>query len=144
VRLFGLHSLAAPKGYLRMLAILLRQLNLYKIQMEWLSILAFFFVFIHLFAFVLYNKYRILQIIKHLSICRGKELSERDYQDLMESYTSFLGYAQGFPSKKHYNSLYTNPAFLTFYTKSSWLMKYLLSALAVGLVANGALDYFVP
>jgi hypothetical protein len=111
--------------------------------MEWLSILAFFFVFVHIFAFVLYNKYRIRQIIKYLSICRGRELPERDYKDLLESYTSFLGYAQGFPSKKHYNSMYTNSAFLTFYTKSSFMMKYLLSALAVGILANGAIDYFV-
>jgi hypothetical protein len=111
--------------------------------MEWLSILAFFFFFIHLFAFVFYNKYRIRQIIKYLSICRGRELSERDYKDLVESYTSFLGYAQGFPSKKHYNSLYTNPGFLTFYTKSSFMMKYLLCALAVGILATGASDYFV-
>jgi hypothetical protein len=111
--------------------------------MEWLLILAFFFVFVHLFALVLCNKYRIRQIIKYLSICRGRELPERDYRDLMESYTSFLGYAQGFPSKKYYNSLYKNPGFWTFYTKSSLMMKYLLSALAVGILANGAIDYFV-
>ncbi len=110
--------------------------------MEWLSILAFFFVFVHIFAFVLYNKYRTSQIIKYISICRGRELSDKDFRDLLDSYTSFLGYAQGFPSKKYYGSMYTNGEFLAFYTKSKFIMKYLFSALALGVLANVVIDYF--
>jgi hypothetical protein len=110
--------------------------------MEWLSILVFFFVFVHIFAFVLYNKYRIRQIIKYISICRGNELSDKDFRDLLESYTSFLGYTQGFPSKKYYGSMYTNSEFLAFYTKSRFMMKYLFSAVALGFLANGIIDYF--
>ena len=93
---------------------------------ETLSIAVFVFVFLHLFALVLYNRYRIRQMLYHLGLCRGRELTEKDYVDLLDEYTSFLGYASFSPNRKDYPSLYTNPAFAAFAQRSKRIMQYLM------------------
>ena len=87
-------------------------------------------------AFVLYNRYRIRQMLYHLNLCRGRELTEKEYVDLLDEYTSFLGYASFSPSRRHYPRLYTNPAFAAFTKRSKRVMQCLAGVLAVGILLN--------
>jgi len=103
---------------------------------ELLSIAAFFFLFLVLLGFVSYNRSRIRQMLYHLGLCRGNELTEREYVVLLEQYTSFLGYASFSPNRQHYPRLYTNPAFAAFAERSKRMMQYYAVALVVGMLVN--------
>ena len=91
------------------------------------------FLFLVLLGFVSYNRSRIRQMQYHLGLCRGRELTEREYTGLLDEYTSFLGYASFSPSRQHYPRLYTNPAFAQ---RSKRIMQYYAVALVAGLLAN--------
>lgn len=104
---------------------------------ELLSIAAFFFLFLVLLGFISYNRSRIRQMLYHLGLCRGNELTEREYVALLEQYTSFLGYASFSPNRQQYPRLYTNPAFAAFAERSKRRMQYYAVALVVGMLANG-------
>jgi hypothetical protein len=104
-----------------------------------LPLAAFFFLFLVLIGFVSYNRSRIRQMLYHLGLCRGNELTEREYVDLLGEYTSFLGYASFSPSRRHYPRLYTNPAFAAFAQRSKRIMIYYAVALVAGLLANALL-----
>ena len=110
--------------------------------MEALSLVLFGIMFTHIFAFVAYNKYRVKQFIKYISLSRGRELSERDFLELLDNYTSFLGYASFSPSKKDYPSFYTNQEFAAFAKRSKSVMIYFASILAVSLVGTAIIDSF--
>jgi len=99
-------------------------------------------MFLHTGALVLYNRYRIRQMLYLLGLCRGRELSEKDYVALLDEYTSFLGYASFSPNRQHYPSLYTNPAFAAFAHRSKRIMQYLLLAVASVIPMMGLLDLF--
>ena len=101
-----------------------------------LSLAAFFFLFPVLLGFVSYNRSRIRQMQYHLGLCRGRELTEREYTGLLDEHTSFLGYASFSPSRQHYPRLYTNPAFAAFAQRSKRIMQYYAVALVAGLLAN--------
>ena len=107
--------------------------------LEELSLAVFFFMFLHIFAFVLYNRYRIRQMLYQLGLCRGRELKEADYVDLLDEYTSFLGYASFSPNRRAYPALYTNPAFAQ---RSKRIMQYFAGALTVGLLTALLISYF--
>ena len=96
----------------------------------------FAFMAIHIVGLVIYNKYRVRQFIKYISLSRGKELSEREFLELSDGYTYFLGYAKLSPSKKDYPSLYANQAFAAFAKRSKTITVYLFSALAVGIIGS--------
>ncbi|MGY2134906.1 hypothetical protein ACW9KT_21930 [Hymenobacter sp. HD11105] len=83
----------------------------------------------------LYNKYRIKQLIKHISLCRGRELSESDFAHLLTKYTSFLSPLSFSPSREHYPTLYTNAAFASFAHQSKVIVRYLYAAIIVGYAA---------
>lgn len=109
---------------------------------ETLSIVISFFVFLHIFVLVLYNRYRIRQMLYHLGLCRGHKLTEKDYVDLLDEYTSFLGYASFSPNRKYYPSLYTNPAFAAFAQRSKRIMQYLVLAVVGGFLSLMLVDLF--
>ncbi|OGX88098.1 hypothetical protein BEN47_09505 [Hymenobacter lapidarius] len=96
--------------------------------------------FTHTFALVIYNKYRVKQLIKYISLSRGRELSEHEFLELLDNYTSFLGYSSFSPSKKYYPRLYTNQEFAAFANRSKSTMIYLFSALAVGIIGSVVVD----
>jgi hypothetical protein len=108
--------------------------------METLSFLIVPILVLHVFAFVLYNKYRIRQLIKYISLSRGKELSELAFSELLDSYTSFLGYSKFSPSREDYPSLYTNQEFAAFAKRSKNIMIYFASIMAAGIVGSAIID----
>ncbi len=110
--------------------------------METLSLFLFGVMFIHIFAFVAYNRYRITQLIKYISLSRGRELSERDFSELLDGYTSFMGYSKFSPNMKDYPSLYTNREFAAFTKRSKNIMIYFASVMAVSLVGTAIIDSF--
>ncbi|OGX89096.1 hypothetical protein BEN47_08195 [Hymenobacter lapidarius] len=108
--------------------------------LEILSLGLFFFVFLHVPAFVFYNRTRIQQMLYYINLCRGRELKEIDYLDLLDEYTSFLGYASFSPNRKYYPSLYTNAAFAAFAHRSKRIMQYFALVLVVGVLSMMLLD----
>ena len=108
--------------------------------METLSLFLFGVVFIHIFAFVAYNKYRVKQLIKYISSSRRRELSDREFSELLDNYTSFLGYSSFSPSKTDYPRLYTNQEFAAFAKRAKSIMIYLFSALTVGVIGSVIVD----
>ena len=112
--------------------------------METLTLFLLGIWFSHTAALVIYSKYRVKQLIKYISLSRGRELSERDFLELLDNYTSFLGYSSFSPSKRDYPKLYTNQEFAVFAKRSKSIMIYLFSALAVGVVGSGIVDYLQP
>lgn len=87
--------------------------------------------FAHTVAFVVYNRYRRTQLLHYLQRFRGQELSERDCANLLETYTSFLGFAMPAPSRTEYPKLYTNPAFEGFTRRSKYTMLYLVTGIVL-------------
>lgn len=94
----------------------------------------------HTLAFVLYNRYRRTQLLHYVQLCRGQELSEQDWANLMETYSSFLGFAMPAPSRSDYPKLYTNPAFEGFARRSKRTMIYLATGLVLSYVLAILLD----
>lgn len=101
-----------------------------------LSLAAMLFMFLVLLGFVSYNRSRIRQLLYHLGLCRGRELTEREYVALLDEYTSFLGYVSFSPNRQHYPRLYTNPAFADFAQRSKRIVHYYAAALVAGLLLN--------
>jgi hypothetical protein len=108
--------------------------------MQTLGLLLFGVMFTHIFVLVVFNKYRVKQLIKYISLSRGRELTEREFLELLDNYTSFLGYSSFSPSKKYYPRLYTNQKFAAFAKRSKDIMIYIFSALAVGVVGSVIVD----
>ena len=108
--------------------------------MQTISLLLFGVMFTHIFALVVYNRYRVKQLIKYISLSKGRELTEREFLELFDNYTSFLGYASFSPRKTDYPSLYTNQDFAAFAKRSKSIMIYLFSALAVGIIGSVLVD----
>ena len=96
--------------------------------------------FAHTLAFVLYNRYRRTQLLRFLRECKGQELSERDFATLLDTYTSFLGFAMPSPNRKEYPMLYTNPAFKAFAHRSKRVMVYLVTGVVLSYVLASVLD----
>lgn len=96
--------------------------------------------FAHTLALVLYNRYRRRQLLHYLQVCRGQELSEQAFATLLATYTSFLGFALPAPSRRDYPTLYTNPAFQAFASRSNYLLAYLATGLVVSYVLASVID----
>lgn len=81
-------------------------------------------LFVHVGAGSLYNKYRIRQLLKYISLCRGRELTEAEFQVLVRTYTSFWAPGRFSPSRTRYPALYTNEDFAAFARQSKYVMVY--------------------
>lgn len=85
----------------------------------------FFIAFIHIFAGAIYNKYRIQQLLQHISRCRGRELTEAEFVVLLRGYTSLSAPMRFSPSRSLYPMLYTNETFAAFAQQSKHVMVYI-------------------
>jgi hypothetical protein len=94
----------------------------------------------HILALVLYNRYRRAQLLHYLQICRHRELSEQEFSYLLNTYTSFLGFAMPSPSRSDYPKLYVNTDFDAFASRSKHILVYLVLAIVMGFVLASVLD----
>ena len=96
-------------------------------QRELIDSLATLSMVVHIFAFVIYNKWRVNSIINYLTIRVGNEqnlLRKRQLAELLDNYTSPFGYVFGFPAFQTYTYLYSNSSFLSFYKKAKFIAIY--------------------
>jgi preprotein translocase subunit SecG len=110
--------------------------------MEKLMLGLLLWISVHIIVLVLYNRYRRKQLLLYFEICRGQELSERHFKNLMATYTSFLGFAMLPPSRTDYPKLYTNTEFNAFVNRSKSVLAYLLTAIILGFVLASMIDSF--
>lgn len=84
----------------------------------------FFILFMHVGVGAFYNKYRIRQLLKYISLSRGRELTEAEFLVLLRTYTSFWAPYRFSPSRTRYPALYTNEDFVAFARQSKYMMMY--------------------
>lgn len=100
------------------------------------------FLFVHIWFFVFYIKYRLRKLLMYISNFRGNKLSEAQFLELLSKYTSFLGYAAVFPDKNYYSNLYTDKKFMAFSQRSKFVTTYFIFSIALGFVFSLFISYF--
>ena len=97
--------------------------------MELVGVITSFLLIVHGGILVYFNMFRVRKTIEYINDFRGNILSEADYKDLKNRYTSFFSYLEPYPNDERYKILYTNYSFCKFVNRGKIIFKYLFIAL---------------
>lgn len=97
--------------------------------MEVIGTVASFLLIIHGGILVYFNMLRVRRTIEYLNDFKGSILSEVDYKELKDRYTSFFSYLEPYPEYKRYKKIYADDNFHKFVRRGKRIFKYLFIAL---------------